>query len=373
MPREIGTPSAGLFLVCTFLVKSGIFAAAPLGIRFLHRYSDNEASNMPQPSTMEKVIPDPVLSAFELPFRHMFYPLGFPIEIETNSAEVIAAASEGWGAFQPAFDEMAVRLCLGVMKGGGEPLPPESVIRSREHMMSIVADAENFVVCDFNRGFAFGWVTEDTAADHPLLRYRFLVSGGATLVEQRAFAAMHGALVARNDSGVMLAGDSFAGKSTLAYACARAGWTYVSDDGAFLVRARDDRYAVGDPYSIRFRPDAPRLFPELADRLPTARPNGKVAIEILTAELGLATAPGCRVDHVVYLNRERPGPARLRQVAKQRMLDECGRFTSFGTQEVRAAQLRCYERMLDAQFWEMQYSDLDDAVARLERLVDAGA
>ena len=62
--------------------------------------------------------------------------------------------------------------------------------------MSIVADPENFMLCDFDRGFAFGWVTQNTAADHPLLRYHFLIAGGATLVEQRAFAPLHGALVA---------------------------------------------------------------------------------------------------------------------------------------------------------------------------------
>lgn len=322
---------------------------------------------------MQKVIPDPVLSAFELPLHHTFYPLGFPLEIQTNSVEVIAAASEGWGAFQQMFFEPPVRLCLGVMEGNGDALPLESVVRSRGHLMSIVADSENFVMCDFDRGFAFGWVTENTAADHPLLRYRFLLAGGETLVEQRAFASLHGALVVRDGSGVMLAGESFAGKSTLAYACARAGWTYVSDDGAFLVRAREDRYTIGDPYSIRFRPDAPQLFPELADRLPTVRPNGKVAIEILTAELDLKIAPGCQVDHVVCLNRERPCRAHLQQVPKERILEDWAQYASYGTQEVREAQRRCHERMLGAQLWEMQYSDLDEAVARLELLVDSGA
>ena len=203
---------------------------------------------MNQHFSMEKVLHDPVLSAFELPLRRTLYPYGFPLELETNSVDVIAAASEGWGAFDSMFDAKPVRFCLGVLEGSGAPLT-ESVIRSREHMMSIVADPENFAVCDFNRGFAFGWVTQSTAADHPLLRYRFLTAAGATLVEQRVFAAMHGALVARDGRGIMLAGDSFAGKSTLAYACARAGWTYVSDDGALMVRDRDDRYAVGDPHT----------------------------------------------------------------------------------------------------------------------------
>ena len=117
--------------------------------------------------------------------------------------------------------------------------------------------------------------------------------------------------------GRMLAGESFAGKSTLAYACARSGWTYVSDDSVLVVRAREDRYAIGDPHSIRFRIDAPQLFPELADRMPIVRPNGKVAIEVRTAELGLTTVPGCQVEHIVVLTRERSGPACLRPVSKE--------------------------------------------------------
>jgi hypothetical protein len=322
---------------------------------------------------MEKVISDPVLSTFELSLRQTFYPLGYPLELQTNSVEVIAAASEGWGAFQQAFDEAPVRFCLGVLEGDGGALPLESVVRSREHMMSIIADPENFVVCDFNRGFAFGWVSRNTAADHPLLRYRFLVAGAATLVEQRAFAALHGALVVRNGTGVMLAGDSFAGKSTLAYACARAGWAYVSDDGAFLVRGRDDRYVVGDPHSIRFRPDAPELFPELADRLVTIRPNGKVAIELLTRDLALETAAGCNVDHIVYLNREPATRACLGRIDREKVREDWLQYSSFGAKEVREAQRHCRERMLTAHLWEMQYSELDEAVARLELLVESGA
>ena len=328
---------------------------------------------MPELSSVEKMISDPVLSAFELPLCRTFYPFGFPLQVETNSAEVIAAASEGWDAFDQTFDEVPVRLCLGVLQGSGDPLPPESVFRSREHLMSIVADADNFIVCDFNRGFAFGWVVQSTVADHPLLRYRFLTAAGATLVEQRAFAALHGALVSRNGTGMLFAGDSFAGKSTLAYACARSGWTYVTDDCALVSRRREDRYAVGDPHSIRFRPDAPELFPELSDCLLTVRPNGKMAIEVLTRDLVVNTAPGCHVDHIVYLNREPGGKARISPVRKERIRKDWSRYNVVGTEDARQARWRCHERMLSAQLWEMRYFDLDDAVARLETLVDNGA
>ncbi len=320
---------------------------------------------------------DPVFSAFELPLRRTFYPLGYPLVLETNSHHVIHAAEEGWGAFERMFNQEPVHVCLGVTEDDSKSPALGPVIRAREHLMSIVAGPNNFMMCDLDRGYAFGWVTRSTAADHPLLRYQFLTAGGATLAQQRAFAPLHGALAVRNETGVMLCGDSFAGKSTLAYACARAGWNYVSDDGAFLVRGRDDRYAIGDPFSIRFRTDAPELFPELAGHLPSVRPNGKIAIEVRTCDLGISTAPGCVVDHVVFLDRdqhlEHHGPASVHRYPEERALEEWAQYAVLGSGDARAAQRRCHERLLHARLWKMQYSDLDDAVARLEHLVDYGA
>ncbi len=332
---------------------------------------------MPEDLSPIQVTTDPVLSMFELPLRATFYPLGYPLILETNSHDVIHAAEEGWAGFERMFSEDPVRVCLGVADSDWESPLPASIIRARENLMSIVADPENFMLCDFNRGFAFGWVTRSTAADHPLLRYRFLTAGGETLAQQRALAPLHGALVMRNGTGVMLCGDSFAGKSTLAYACARFGWTYVSDDGTYLVRGRDDRFAIGGPHSIRFRPDAPELFPELADHLPTVRPNGKIAIEVRTCDLRIATATGCVVDHVVFLDREQqcnhPGTTSVHRYPEDQARESWAQYAVLGPDDVRAAQRRCYEQLLDARLWKMQYSRLDDAVARLERLVDEGA
>jgi hypothetical protein len=327
---------------------------------------------MRQLSPLDQCPPDHVLSSFEFNLRHTFYPYGFPLQLESNSPAVIAAAAEGWGAFEHAFDAPPVRLCLGVRGRSNHPLPLESIIRSRENLMSVIATADNFVICDFNANFAFGWVTHDTAADHPLLRYRFLAAGGETLVEQKMFTPLHGALVSRSGQGLMLAGDSFAGKSTLAYACARTGWTYVSDDTAYVVRDRSDCYAVGDPHRIRFRPDAPTLFPELANRLSSVRPNGKIAIEIRTRDLGLNISPGCHVDHFVYLNREAGRPVSLRRYSAERVLKDWSKFNIFGTAETLEQNKRCHARLLSAQLWELRYSNLDGAVARLERLVEVG-
>jgi hypothetical protein len=327
---------------------------------------------MREQSQVVEIVSDPTLSTFDLPLRRRFFPFGFPLDLETNSTEVIQAAQEGWGHFSKAFDQTPVRLTLAVTDSDSVPPGPCSTFRSREHLMVLVADPENFLTLDFNCGFAFGWITRAVAADHPFLRYRFLSAAAHMLIEQLALAPLHGALLTRNGQGVMLCGDSLAGKSTLAYACARAGWVYVSDDGTYLVRDRADRYAIGDPHTIRFREDARHLFPELADQLPAVRPNGKIAIEMFTHELPIKTAPGCSIDHVVFLNRQQHGEARLRHYPKDQAWEDWGAYVSFGTDQVRAAQRRCHERLLQAGIWELAYSHFDDAVARLEQLVDSG-
>jgi len=245
-------------------------------------------------------------------------------------------------------------------------------VRSRESFLFVVADPENFFLCDFERRLALGWVTNAVVKDHPFLRYRFLTPAANWLIQQLALAPIHGALLARNGCGVLLCGESFAGKTTLAYACARSGWTYITDDGTFVVRDRAERYAVGDPNIIRFREDVRRLFPELSDRLPSVRPNGKIAIELFTRDLPLSTAPGSTIHHVVFLNRQEKGAVRLCRYPTHQALDAWDVYTCFGTEKIRAAQRRTYERLLEPGAWELTYSHFGDAVTRLEQLVDCG-
>jgi hypothetical protein len=323
---------------------------------------------MPHDVFVEPLLSDPLFCEFELPLRRTFYPLGFPLELETNSPDVIEAASEGWGRFTQAFDEASARLCLAVSQSSMPLSRLRSQVRTREHLMSIFADRENFVLCDFSASFAFGWLTRAVAADHPVVRYRFLTAAGLSLVSQLALAPLHGALIEREGCGVMLCGESCAGKSTLAYACGRAGWTFITDDGTSLVRNRTDRYAVGDPHTIRLREDAKRFFAELSERLPLTRPNGKTGLEVFTQELPLRTAFGCSIEHVVFLDRRESGSAGIRSYSAEQALEYFERFAAYGTREVRGAQKQCYRRLLEAGIWEMQYADLNDAVVCLEQL-----
>jgi len=326
----------------------------------------------PQQLLAEQIRPDTFLAGFDLDLRQTFYPLGFPLQLETNSPDVIAAAEEGWGGFSQAFDQAPLRLSLGVTDSAAPLLTIKSVFAMREHLASIYGDGENFAVCDFLQNLAFGWITRGLAADHPLLRYRFLTSISHMLACQQALAPLHGALIAKCGVGVMLCGDSMAGKSTLAYACCRAGWSYITDDGASLVRGRPDSYAVGDFTNIRLREDAIRFFPELAERVPVVRANGKIALEICTDELPIVSLPGHSIDHVVFLDRRDSNPASLRSYSKELALEGWDGHASFGLQAVRDEQKQTYRHLLTAGTWSLRYSRLADAIERLEQLVETG-
>jgi hypothetical protein len=234
--------------------------------------------------------------------------------------------------------------------------------------MSIVSDAQNQVICDLSMGFASGWITQKVADTTPFLRLHFIESSVFTMLVAAHLAPLHGALVTRNGVGIALCGDSFAGKSTLAYACARTGWTFVSDDGTFLLRNRADRYGVGNPFSIRFREDAKLLFPELSDFIVARRHNGALGIEARTSDLPVTTALGCSVDHLVFLRRAHTGGARIERFEVSEALRWLEKTPFYGPRNVQESQRQAYRRLMDAGIWELRYSDLADAVELLNKL-----
>jgi hypothetical protein len=313
---------------------------------------------------------DPLLCDFELPFRAVYHPLGFSVGIDTNSQEVLAAAQESWGQFRKIFSEPTVQLSFGVLEGGRKECPPPPVCRSRRHLLSNVADSENFSVTDLRHGHAFGWLTKTVIENRAYFRYYFLEATVWTLLSSLYLTPIHGACVSMASRGVLLCGDSGAGKSSLAYACARSGWTFLSDDSSFLVRKRKGRVVVGNPYQMRFRESGGDLFPELKDQRLTLRATGELAIELPTAKLpATKTACECAIDFIVFLNRERGASPGLWPFPKDRALRWFERVICYGENEVRDDQRASLRNLLSAQVFELRYNELDSARRQLEVLV----
>ncbi|MBV8867259.1 MAG: aldolase, partial [Acidobacteriaceae bacterium] len=138
--------------------------------------------------------------------------------------------------------------------------PP--TFRSQGHLLSIVSDRENFASLDLDAGFAFGWATQATAQNQEYFRQCLLDVMIYPLLEVRHLITLHAACVMYRGRGMLLAGNSGAGKSSLSYACARRGWTFVSDDASAFQRNTLDPKVIGHPQKFRFREPVGELFPE---------------------------------------------------------------------------------------------------------------
>jgi hypothetical protein len=308
---------------------------------------------------------DPLRLHVDLPLTGTYYPVGFGLDIVTNSRDALAAAAEAWGPDRAESNCEPIRFRVLVQPEGGLSPVPEH--RMAGHLYAVVADAHNFAHLDLQSEFGAFHVSEQTAADHSWLRWFFIESMAYLMLAQRRRVPVHAACVARNGVGILLSGASGAGKSTLSYACARAGWTFVTDDCTWLVPDTEERIAIGRPRQARFRLDAPRLFPELEGYAVRARPNGKIGIEVPLAELPqIRTAPRAAIGGIVFL--ERPGRAGIERMAPgqatERLLAD---MPSYG-EDVNAMHERTVRKLSGAPAWRMRYETLEDAVRILGTL-----
>jgi hypothetical protein len=312
---------------------------------------------------------DPLLSNVELPLRRLYHPLGFSIEVITNSEEVLVAAEESWGGLRGAFREPALELRIALGEGRSGLCPPPPVYRGQGHLLSIVADSQNFAVCDREQGFAFAWVDRDAVERRAYLRYHFLEAIALSLLASSYVTLLHAACVELAGHGVLLCGNSGAGKSSLAFACARAGWRYISDDASYLVRKGGGRLVVGNSHQVRFRPSAIELFPELEGLSITPRAAGKPSIELPTALMpDVTTARQSTVEYIIFLNRVEPDVPELLPFLKQLAMEWASQSqTDTGASDEQ--QVASIRELLNAQLFELRYCTLDRAVAQLESLI----
>ena len=304
----------------------------------------------------------------------VYFPLGFPVRILSNSRRVLEAAEESWSCFEPAFHGQPLEYLLEVREGArpNDALPPTPVHTIHGPLLHYVADVDNFFIADLTMGRAIGRVTPVTAACSRYLRYHILEGAVLSLIAASRAVAVHAACVRVSGRGILLCADSGEGKSTLTYAGARSGWTFVSDDGAYIPMFRDDRLVIGNCHTMRFRPSGAQLFPELEGRPLTPRATGKPSIEIRTAEWPeIATASATQIDHVVLLNRRYADTQELVPLRPEAVWPW---FTQFliSPPETRATQEAALAELLSAGVFELRYNDLGWAIDRINQLAQKG-
>jgi hypothetical protein len=322
-------------------------------------------------NTESAVVPDPMLYGQEFPRRVTVYPLGQAVEIATNSLSVENAALSLWSQYPLIFDSSTISLRIAVSERDAESPYTSPTPRGQGHLVSIITSSDNFAVADLSDGFGFAWLTRDLAGRLTSLISGFLEPLVYLMVAARHFAQVHGACVSLRGRGVVLCGESGAGKTCLAYACARAGWQLVSGDAIQIVRSSSGREIIGRPYSLRFRESARRLFPELANLQTSLSPSGKIDIEAKTMDLAIDSTIETRASHVVFLNRvSGVSEPFFDTVPFEEAFAYLVQAVSYGDEALRSAQKKSLAELLTRPILRLTYANLDGAERALRSLVE---
>jgi hypothetical protein len=274
---------------------------------------------------------DPLGHTAPLDQRAWFPLLGLPLEIRSNSPAVIAAAERSfghWRALEPALIEPIDPLTVSVVvhpadiieqqsgrrqpgtenhasgRSEGSQLKTEFIQRVHGDCF-IASSGANLLTARMDHGQALGFVTPELVADDVQFRYSVLECLALLLASWRDRTPIHAGAVAHAGRAALLAGPSAAGKSTLCYACARAGFSLLAEDVVY-VDLRAEPRLWGNPWRIHLLPDAPRLFPELADLPAQIQANGKRKLAIDVSRLG-AAQPHCQAGRAAVCIVRRHG------------------------------------------------------------------
>lgn len=312
---------------------------------------------------------DPLCYSVELPFEIVLHPLGFRLQLSTNSAEVIQAAQEQWAEFPSLFHDRLIEIRVVVSDDEQAPCSTGLIWRAQRHLLALEADRHNFAVCDVEKGFAFCWLVPATARNHDFFRSHFLNILINVILWQTHLARVHAACVARSGKAVLLCGSSGAGKSCLAYACARRGWTFITDEVTSLSLGSSERLVLGNPRYLHFRETAASILPELAGRLATPNSVGKFSIEMRTAEMGVETAFQSHAAAVVFLDRRPDSPARLTPVSAADAFRGLESEIPLLPQPQYDAHRAALRHLVQNGAFELRYHNLDEAVTLLDSLL----
>lgn len=238
------------------------------------------------PKAIEHPPHDPTLSRVPADIQLRFNALGFSLRFETNHPNVEHAARESFGPVLPDDDaaELTIRILVHQVREDPEWRPSQPLVREHLGLFSISSSRSTCVSGSLNEGVAVGFISEQAAGHAEFLRFAIVQGALFSLVSPRTVSSVHSACIWRDGTMLMLRGIPGAGKSTLAYAAMRRGFSMIAED---VVYARDGDGCMlfhGLPWIMYMLPDAARFFPELEGQLTVERANGERKIGITVNE-----------------------------------------------------------------------------------------
>ncbi len=180
---------------------------------------------------------------------------------------------------------------------------------------------------------------------------------------------VHCACVVKGGSGLLLGGESGAGKSTTALSLSRNGFSYLSDDCTYLSRTGAGMRAWGLPTPAKLLPDAVSYFPGLVSLDPVLTLNGEWALNVDPTEISDAErCLSCSPQWLVFLERKVSSPTLIKLLspweAASRLVADLETMPPIIFDQYEY-QLETINRLVDRECWVVRHDLRPEPLARL--------
>jgi len=218
--------------------------------------------------------------------------LGIRVTFESNDARVLETVDEAFHAWPLVehsprlISDVAVRVRVHVQTADESPSGDHAPIRVRTPDLprTLIATSGSMGIADAARREALLYVTTGLVRDTHHFRHNVLEAltmGVLTRLDRMPLGA---ACITRGDTALLLAGAGRSGRSTLAYAAARAGYGVLAED-LVAVQLEPRLRLWGTPGWVHLPLDAADHFKELDGSEPDLVVNGTPRIAIRTDSL----------------------------------------------------------------------------------------
>jgi hypothetical protein len=246
------------------------------------------------------------LSQENLPLGAHFFVAGSIWELKSNSQEILRAMRETFDQVDggPGQPDLYVRFHVdfGVEDA---PLWAEPHFRALDHLYYATYGPSDSMLVDQLGRRVIGSFSPAVASDLSYWKQTLLPILLGIASASIGVTPVHCACVVKSGSGLLLAGESGAGKSTSALSLSLSGFSYLSDDCTYLSRSSAGMQAWGLPTPVKLLPDAVSHFPELVSRKPVRSLNGELAFTVDPTEMfNVRRCLSCEPRWLVFLERK---------------------------------------------------------------------
>jgi hypothetical protein len=289
--------------------------------------------------------------------------------ISSNSEEVLKAAQE---TLQPARDDArATDLWVSVYVDFEVPDRPrwsQPRFRALDHLYYAMYGPCDSMLVDQQRRRVVGLFSSGTARDVSYWKRVILPVLLGIASASIGVTPLHCACLVKNGHGLLIGGESEAGKSTLALSLSLNGFAYLSDDWTYFSQSGNQVCAWGLPTPVKLLPDAFKYFPRLAALEPAISQNGELAFEVDPVEtFGVSRSLSCEPRWLVFVERTQEPCAVFRQIGSS---EAASRFAAeleilpscISTQRER--QMDTINALVQRDCWVLQHGMVPSLIAQ---------